>query len=295
MIRLYTAETLFNSPLASLIVNNDNPKHMHTFWEITYCLNGTLTHIVNSETFIQNALETIVIIPPGATHEIRFKYVSEEYRHRDIYVKDDKMRKICDLLRIGLYDELANSTNGTEIAANDTIFNELEQTLSLFNNLNQFEKAEPLEALHTCVIVKILALYLQHNFESSRPIPRWINDFIGELNREEILRKNVEELIATIPYSHGHACREFKKYFGKTIVQFINERRLQYSTILLMDKSLTILQISMRLNFCAQGAYINAFKKYYGMSPNKWRSYNLKANDMQPQSKWGQFLSEDKK
>ena len=47
-----------------------------------------------------------------------------------------------------------------------------------------------------------------------------------------------------------------------------------------MDKSLTILQISMRLNFCAQSAYINAFKKYYGMSPNKYREEHLGKNDV---------------
>lgn len=55
------------------------------------------------------------------------------------------------------------------------------------------------------------------------------------------------------------------------MVQCLNESRVVYSTILLMDNSLSVLDIAMRLNYNSQSAYINAFKKVYQVSPHRWR------------------------
>ena len=276
MIENYTAETVANSPYTALLFNQHIPPHTHFFWEFTYAVNGSVINYVNGEPVECNPLSKIILIKPGVTHEMMPKIqpsVSSPPQHRNIYVTVDKMKKICSLLDKELYARLFDSPVTVIDVKNENI-ESFEHTLDHFNVYESTFSThmDLFEQLHTTVIFQLLGIMLKHQIRQKREYPEWIENFFDNLKLESFLCRDIEEIISEIHYSHGYICREYKKYVGKTMVQCLNESRVAYSTVLLLDNSLSILDIAMRLNYNSQSAYINAFKKVYQVSPHKWRT-----------------------
>ncbi len=279
MIDIYTTETLGSSPFTALLVNRHIIPHKHYFWEFTYSVNGTIFNIINNTPIETHALTEIILIKPGDVHEIVKEDMPSENSvqwHRDIYVAPEKLKQICDFLDKNLYSELTASKNPIIDARSENL-ETLEYTLNLFKIYGSYltENIDFLEKLHTTVIFQILGIYLKNKCQSKKHYPPWIESFFERLKTESFICRNIDDIIGEYNYSHGYLCREFKKHVGKTMVECLKESRVIYSTVLLMDKSLSILDIAMRLNYNSQSAYINAFKKIYGLSPNKWRNKQL--------------------
>ena len=131
-----------------------------------------------------------------------------------------------------------------------------------------------LEKIHTSVVFQILSIYFK-KFLQKNAYPAWINEFFANLKNEAYLCQSVEDITKGFNYSHAYLSREFKKHTGKTMVQCLNESRIVYSTLLLLDPKNTILSIAMRLNYSSQSAYCNAFKEVYHMSPREWQKTQL--------------------
>ena len=283
MIEEYSTETIKQSLFSNLVVNRNIAKHTHYFWEFTYAVNGEITNLVNDQPTKTHVLSEIVIIKPGDTHEIvREKKESADppptTLHRDIYVMPEKMKKCCEMLSLTLYDELLSAPSLIIDAKNEHL-ETLEYTLKLFQQYNDFSQKnnEFLDKLHTTVVFQLLGMYLKQSHVIKKAMPPWIEQFFEQLKDEDFLCKKIDEIIRSFNYSHSYICREFKKYVGKTMVQCLNESRIIYSTILLTDPEMTILNIAMQLNYSSQSAYINAFKSVYKISPHQWRKkqFNL--------------------
>lgn len=276
MIENYTSETVANSPYTTLLFNQHIPPHTHFFWEFTYTVNGTVTNYVNGTPVECHPFSKIVLIQPGVTHEMipvdQATPGAAPLQHRDIYVTVDKMKKLCAMLDKNLYAALCQSP----VTVIDTINENMESFEYTLNYFNVYESSfsshmDLFDQLHTTVVFQILGILLKHKIRQKREYPDWIENFFDNLKSESFLCRDVQDIVRDIHYSHGYICREFKKNVGKTMVQCLNESRVVYSTILLMDNSLSVLDIAMRLNYNSQSAYINAFKKVYQVSPHRWR------------------------
>lgn len=281
MIEQYTAETLGAHPYTSLLVNRDIPMHTHYFWEFTYVISGELVNAVNSERIRTPALSEIILIRPGDTHQIFRENAAPDQPtqyHRDIYVSPEKMKKLCDFLDPDLYASLLNEPR-IILDAKNHFLESLEYTLNFFSRKEAMraEAIGTLEQLHTTVVFQLLGMIVKNRLQIKSDYPQWIDDFFDLIKTEEGLCTPIGELICKLHYSHSYICRTFKKHVGKTMVQCLNENRIIHSTIFLMDKSMSILDIAMRMNYNSQSAYINAFKKIYGISPSKWRERQLNA------------------
>lgn len=273
----YTNETIMQSPFTALLVNQNIEPHSHFFWEFTYVISGELVNSVNSKRFETKALSEVLLIKPGDTHQIINELQNQPTQyHRDIYVSSEKMKKICNFLDENLYNTLLNSSE--IVLKTETHFLEsLEYSLTFFarKGLMCPELIDILEQIHTTAVFQLLGVFIKNRSHIPANYPQWINDFFESIKTEQGLCTPINDLIKNIPYSHSYICREFKKHVGKTMVQCLNENRIIYSTIFLMDKSMSILDVAMRMNYNSQSAYINAFKKIYNMSPHKWRERKL--------------------
>ena len=270
----YTFQTTLKSaPYTALLNNHDISLHRHFFWEITYVINGSVTNYVNGTPIICDSLSKIIIMKPNDTHRIvnNVNVPNQANKHRDIYVQDDRMKYICDTISPTLYDEISQ----TPVVIDTSYENleSLEYTLKMFLITEPYTNIQPdiYDQLHHTVICQILGMFLKTKLKKEKDMPEWAEDFLSNMKNEEVLTLPVNEILKKYPYSHGYLCREFKKLTGKSMVQYLNESRIHYSTILLLNNSLSILDIAMLLNYNSQSAFINAFKKIYNMPPSAWR------------------------
>lgn len=64
----------------------------------------------------------------------------------------------------------------------------------------------------------------------------------------------------------------FKKAFGKTIIEYLTELRLEHATELLENPALTIKNISVASGFTDQNYFTKVFQKHYRMTPSEYRN-----------------------
>ena len=277
----YDFDTIKFSPYTSIIMMPNTYKHTTTFWKITYAVEGKSEQITDgvARTLTQS---TLLIVKPGAVHQI-LNYSDKNYKHRDIYVSDDKLRKICANFPDGTYEKLAETTPFFTISP--ITFNYLETLLNHFP-VNQDIKNDYLDGIHFTIVANIISLFLA-SFAKSYNKPEWIINLASRTTNIEYLQNTVSYLISDIPYSHGYICREFKKYYGVTLSEYLIKAKIIHSSNLLMDKNLSIIEIAYKLGFSTQSSFIKSFNRYFKVSPGKFRKTLLSKSTIGTTTIWG--------
>ena len=98
-------------------------------------------------------------------------------------------------------------------------------------------------------------------------------NYINEHYTEDI---TINTLANICDYSEYHFMRFFKKYTGKTCIQFIKNYRLEKAYNLLKNTDLPVTQISFDVGFSNVSYFIRSFKEKYKVTPKELR---LRADD----------------
>ena len=135
--------------------------------------------------------------------------------------------------------------------------------------------------------------------ESVYEIKECVTDILGRL--DEYLRKNahdqnVELKEKIIRYIHknyndsnislttiadkldinsSYLSRYFKGQFDENFIDYISKYRISISKELMKDKTLQIQTIAIMIGYISANNFIRVFKKYEGISPNKYREENI--------------------
>ena len=79
------------------------------------------------------------------------------------------------------------------------------------------------------------------------------------------------EIAASASVSKSECNRCFRKYFGVTPFQFLNEHRIEHASQLLLTTSDPVKSISLSCGFEDAGYFIRLFKKTKGVTPAAFR------------------------
>lgn len=112
-------------------------------------------------------------------------------------------------------------------------------------------------------------------------------EFIDENLDSDLSLNNVSEIAFFSPF-HFH--RVFKFITGETLNEYVTRRRIEKSALDLLHKNITTTEIAHKYGFSENSSFSRAFKKYYGISPTKFRNQNPNRHSKisQLQSKNGQ-------
>jgi len=93
-------------------------------------------------------------------------------------------------------------------------------------------------------------------------------DYI-ELNLHKTLR--LSDIAKETGYSMFHFDRVFKYTLGESIIEYVRKRRLTEAANELIKTNNRIIDIAIKYGFDSQQAFTATFKKYYNISPGKYR------------------------
>ena len=93
-------------------------------------------------------------------------------------------------------------------------------------------------------------------------------EFIETRYREQISLKDVA---AAVAQSSGHLATLMKDRTGRTVGEWITERRMREARRLLLDGDLTIGEIAARLGYGDPGYFTRRFHAEHRLSPTAWR------------------------
>jgi len=105
------------------------------------------------------------------------------------------------------------------------------------------------------------------------------SDYIGSVNKAlEFIDQNLdtnlslEEVSKIACFSPFHFHRIFKTITGETLNAYINRKRIEKVAAVLMRRpEVTITELSMSFGFTSNSSLTRAFKKYYQLTPSKFR------------------------
>ncbi|GGG51856.1 AraC family transcriptional regulator [Paenibacillus radicis (ex Gao et al. 2016)] len=78
---------------------------------------------------------------------------------------------------------------------------------------------------------------------------------------------SVDELAALSGVSRYHLMRGFKERYGKSIVEYLTEVRLQHAKKLMLESGLPVSEIAERVGFRSESYFRTVFKKEVGIAP----------------------------
>lgn len=96
-----------------------------------------------------------------------------------------------------------------------------------------------------------------------------IYDYIAEHYTEKL---TLHDLCFIFGTNKTSLCRNFKEEYGETVLNHINNLRVQDAKALLREQTLTITQISEVLGFTSIHYFCRLFKKETGMTPKEYAS-----------------------
>jgi AraC-like DNA-binding protein len=117
------------------------------------------------------------------------------------------------------------------------------------------------------------ANYKNLQFDTKNKRILTIHEYLMNNYRESIDLKKVASLVNMAECS---VCRFFKSIVGVTIFEYLNKIKVDFACKLLMDKSLTILDVAIDSGFNNISHFNKQFKKVTGVSPLVYRTrYNI--------------------
>ena len=130
------------------------------------------------------------------------------------------------------------------------------------NSLSRLNEVFMRSIIDFCSLVK-------KNTKSTYPF--WTRNCIEYTNQN--LHKNIklDDIAKEINMNPKYISVQFKKITGEALVTYINRKKIEESQFLLRSTKLSILEISIILNFTDQSHFTKVFKKYANLSPKQYR------------------------
>lgn len=150
---------------------------------------------------------------------------------------------------------------------------------ALFDNLLSLSHSrhENLEILIKRSMQTLISTFI-HNTDRkvkallfSRDLQSFFDSLCKEWSVENYVPPSIPEICKITKYSKPQLIRIFKRELGATPAKFCEHLRLHVSATLLINESLSIEEIALRLGYENQFHYSRNFKKFYLYSPLKYR------------------------
>lgn len=265
----------FSNQFGTHLTKADGHLHSHDYWEIFYVVQGVASHRLN-DTYSMLSAGTIYILKPYKIHAFN-DIENSTALHRDIAVTDELFRQTCQWASPDLYENLLCSEEDIfPIPIEACALSTLENRLNHFCMIPE-ENEECRSQVAKLILNYIFLLYLENINVNIHLYPDPFSSILAEMKSPDVLQFGIEQLLAKTGFSHGHLCRLFKKYTGKTMLAILTSNRMQHAAALIRSSEYSLLEISEMVGYDSLSHFIRNFKAYYQQPPSAYRKkYRIK-------------------
>lgn len=238
--------------------------HKHDYYEFVLIEEGNAVHKVNGKLFVVEK-GTLALIRPDDIHTF-LPHLAARYKMYNVDISVEEFEKISAFLG-GQPDILLSSKYPRTIILSES---KLRDFASLLNRLNKM-KPDALRGAYAKAIISSVLMELITMDSQVAPLPQWLSNLAAELSRPEVLCANPEHLFGETGFSREYICRCFKKFFGITPTQYINEQKILLAANLLINTDTELIEICTLSGFENLGYFHKNFRKYFDMPPGQYR------------------------
>ena len=127
------------------------------------------------------------------------------------------------------------------------------------------------------IMIKGLALQLMAETSRQATVsvcvaPPWLGQAKDILHEQFSDRPSLISLAASVGVHPVHLAREFRRFYGCTITEYVLQRRLDFACHEMLNSRATLIDIALAAGFFDQSHFARTFKAHMGMSPNQYRT-----------------------
>ena len=257
----------------------NTPPHQHDAWELVFCFKGAVKIFSDSTPYMLHANE-LLLHPPKTEH-----YLQVSAQRSSLFL----ISFICSSEVLRLLQNLPMSIDKNLQNHLLLIINELGNAFELQDGqllLGEFHPSchAPLgsEQMITCYMECFLINLLRSvtcpdnepwsvsNLEKAleNHLTGRVKEYVAAHLSERI---TLEDLAKALHYSRSHLTAQFRASTGMSIAQYISELRMEQAKQMILNKTLSMSQISSQLGFSSQQYFCKWFKDATGYSPSSYK------------------------
>ena len=270
LLDLWTTQQI---PFASKITDStDHFLHDHTFFEVFYIQNGSITHTLNGVT---ETLTTgdMYFLKPDDSHSFGRKKGNTS-SHRDIIFQKKFFEEICSFIDPNLYENFINDKYKKRITLTIKELNHFEEALTEISTI-PLSRSNLILASARAIGAELLAKLLLGQHSESLSYPTWFQELLLRLNTPTLIKAGLNEILTPFYYSKEYICRSFKRYMNMTLTDYLNDQRLTLAAHSLTYTNDSVLSICTDIGFSSVSYFNKIFKAKYSCTPLAFRKKQL--------------------
>lgn len=114
--------------------------------------------------------------------------------------------------------------------------------------------------------------FIDYSQETSDDRPELFVDVCNQMHNKDNFKEGADAMVRISNKTYAHLCRCIKKYYNKTMSEYINDIRLNYAVNLLIQTNMSITDIAYECGFSSQNWFNSRFKQKYKTSPHAMRT-----------------------
>ncbi len=243
-------------------------EHRHPWFEFNYVSHGCLHTTIEGTEFAAGQ-GTFFLIPPGVFHS---NHNQGEFRDDGFCLR--WQIESANFPESGL-DEERVFNNVMETLSHIRPFSESRELIDSFiSDIGNSSGLLSLQVAFAGLIVKLFEHWNEESVgqknKSSRAeiIVRQALLYLSEYSSSHI---SVNDLASSLNISYRHLARIFKNITGVTIIEKLNELRVNHAKRLLIDSDKSIREIALTVGFENEYYFSNTFSQYVYSAPTEFR------------------------
>ncbi len=122
------------------------------------------------------------------------------------------------------------------------------------------------------LLLHVFSLLHRDRIVSERKIPQWVYTLRDYLRANFSSELNLTTISHTIDLHPVYLSREFSRYFGVTMGDYIRKLKVENAVLLLREPTLSLTEIGYQSGFADQSHFIRCFKSLFGSTPGEYRN-----------------------
>lgn len=245
--------------------------HYHNYFEFFLTISDNVVHIINGHKQFLPA-HSLVFVRPSDVHT----YTKEgNFSFINVTFTIDTVEKLSLYFGKSI-DQMLNSKMPPTTILDDHDFSHVINRLNSLNTIDIHDK-QKMQLRMKIILTEVLSYFIDSHIEkTNESIPLWLSELTGFAKEAENINMSLDDMATKTGKSREHISRSFKKYYGITASEFMNEYKLNYCANLLLNTNLSVIDICFECGFQNLSWFYRKFKDKFGITPVDFRKNTKK-------------------
>lgn len=241
-------------------------QHNHEgYWELFIITQGAALHRFGRtpQTVQTNYVQ---LMRPDDTH--CFRAAVDPCKHISISFDKNVIKNMLDIIDIELHRKLIDYDGAVCTEISDDERREIEEKVAVLETLPERENGYVASEIKY-VFFRILQKICASIFRESTVYPAIVREAIGLMQSRYADYLTVDEICNNLGCTHIRLLRSFKRYTGKTVVNYFLDLKLEKAFTLLISTHYKVIEICSMVGIDSISYFNKKFKEKYGATPTE--------------------------